>query len=343
MGVLAAIVVRAVICRLRVYMLPQLAARIQQAQSLILTTHKQCDGDGLGAALALYHALKKQGKTPRLLTIDGVPKKYDFLQHHRYAQNYTAQHDPIEATDLALVFDTNDCRLIEPLYSELQKKCHDILFVDHHPPLNDGPRPTPGSHIDTQAASTGEVVFQLIQKLGVEFDSDIAQALYTSIVFDTQVFRYIKNSPRSLQIGGQLLQWLKKPEDIHRALFATYTPDSLSYLGKMLHQVQYSQNNRIAMVDLRLQDLADYKLKAEDVKDVIDMMILVACVECAAVLREEAHGVWKLSLRTRNISALKIAERFGGGGHQHAAGALLKGELHALQQQVKACIQQQLV
>lgn len=319
-------------------MLQQLAARIKQAKSLLLTTHKQCDGDGLGAALACYHALKKQGKKVHMLSVDKVPQKYNFLNHHSIVQNYEASRPKLEPTDLALIFDTNDSRLIEPLYSELKKTSNEILFIDHHPPLQRGPQPTPHSYIDVQAASTGEIVFELLQHLGVELDTPIAQALYTSVVFDTQMFRHIKNSPKSLQVGGQLIKWLKSPEAIHRALFSNYTPASLTYLGHMLHQVEYFAKDRIAVVGLRLKDLDQYKLKAEDVKDVIDMMSLVSCVECAVVLREEKDQTFKLSLRTQSLSALNIAEHFGGGGHKHAAGALMQGEYAKLKKQIIDCI-----
>ncbi len=60
-----------------------LVRRIRSAKSIILTTHKQCDGDGLGAILALFHALKKTGVAVRAVTVDAVPRKYGFLEPHR--------------------------------------------------------------------------------------------------------------------------------------------------------------------------------------------------------------------------------------------------------------------
>ena len=63
-----------------------LIRRIQAADSVILTTHKQCDGDGLGAMLALYHGLRKSGKKVRALLVDGVPKKYFFLDPEKYLE-----------------------------------------------------------------------------------------------------------------------------------------------------------------------------------------------------------------------------------------------------------------
>ena len=173
-----------------------IAKKIRAAQSILLSTHKQCDGDGLGAQLALYHALRKIGKNVRIVCVDEVPKKYFFLEPEKYLEHFEGGlQTPIEKTDLVLIFDTNDRRLVEPLYSTLEEKAKQILFVDHHPVLNQGPEPTTGSFIDTRAASTGEISYFIIKALGIHLDENIAKALYTSIAFDTQLFKFVKSAP----------------------------------------------------------------------------------------------------------------------------------------------------
>src|SRR4051812_22548430 len=152
-----------------------LVRRIKAAQSLILSTHKQCDGDGLGAMLALYHGLRKTGKKVRVVLVDACPRKYHFLEPEKHLEVFEGKHEPIGATDLGLIFDTNDRRLVEPLFGAMTSKVKDILFVDHHPVLNEGPEPTAGSFIDVRAASTGEISYFILKGLGIRFDERIAQ------------------------------------------------------------------------------------------------------------------------------------------------------------------------
>ena len=149
--------------RLTTLKVDSLVKRIKSAKSILLSTHKQCDGDGLGAMLGLYHALKKDGKKVRVVTVDGVPHRYSFLKPEKFLDVFEDDHPEIEKTDLALIFDTNDKRLVEPLYEVLEDKVNTVLFVDHHPVLNQGPEPTPGSYINTKAASTGEIAYFLIR------------------------------------------------------------------------------------------------------------------------------------------------------------------------------------
>lgn len=309
--------------------------KIRAANSILLSTHKQCDGDGLGAQLALFHALRKMGKNVRVLCVDEVPKKYNFLDTDKYLENFEGPHTPIEPTDLALIFDTNDKRLVEPLYSELEKKAKEILFVDHHPVLNQGPEPTTGSFIDTRAASTGEISYFIIKSLGVHFDENIAKALYTSIAFDTQLFKFVKNSPTSHLICAELLAYVKNSEEIHRNLFATHTIEKVAFLSKVLGEIEYFGEGRVAILKLRAQDLLDHNLDMDDSRDVIDMIMHVNSLQAAALFREDAPNEYKMSLRSKGqVEVLGVAEAFEGGGHMYAAGASLKGNFEDIKRKV---------
>ena len=313
----------------------KIASMISKAKSLLLTTHKQCDGDGLGAGLGLYHALKKTNKKVRMLCVDEVPKKYDFLDHKIHLELFNKPHSPLQPIDLALIFDTNDRRLVEPLYSEMEKKCKKILFIDHHPILNQGPEPTAGSFVDTKAASTGEIAFFIIKMLKIPIDANIARAIYTSIVFDTQLFRYVRNSPHSHTICAELLLFEKKPEEVHNHLLSTFSRGKVTLLAKIFKEIEYHANGQIAVSLLRSKDLTDNNLDMDDARDIIDMIMNIKSVLIAALFREDHPQNYKLSLRSRKgIEVLRTAENFQGGGHTHASGATLKGDYQKLKKDI---------
>ncbi len=312
-----------------------LVRQINAAQSIILCTHKQCDGDGLGALLALYHGLRKSGKKVRVLLVDAVPKKYAFLDTEKYLETFDAVHSPLEATDLSLIFDTNDRRLVEPLYSSLEAKSREILFVDHHPVLNQGPTPTAGSYVETRAASTGEIAYFIIKGLGLRMDERIAQALYTSIIFDTQNFRFVRNSVNSHLIASELLTHLRNAELIHRSLFSTHTIEKVAFLAKVLGQIEYFGSGQIAVLKLTAKDLQDHNLDMDDSRDVIDMLMNVNTLQAAVLFREDAKNEYKLSLRSKgSIEVLGVAENFQGGGHMFASGAFIRGNYLELKEKI---------
>lgn len=320
-----------------------LGRRIMAASSILLSTHKQCDGDGLGALLSLYHGLRKLGKNVRVMLVDDVPKKYAFLEPEKYLQVFSSPHTPISQTDLSLIFDTNDRRLVEPLYTELQKHCREILFVDHHPVLNIGPEPTLGSFIDTRAASTGEISYFILKELNIRMDERIAQALYTSIAFDTQVFKFVKNSVNSHLIAAELLLFVNNAEEIHRHMFSTHTIDKVAFLAKVLGQIEYFGSGQVAVLKLHAKDLSDHSLDMDDSRDVIDMLMNVNSLQAAALFREDAKDEYKLSLRSKGkVEVLGIAEAFSGGGHMFASGAFVRGQYSDLKTKVVQLLLSQL-
>lgn len=312
---------------------------VRGANSLILSTHRQCDGDGLGAQLAIYYALKKMGKTVHVINIDKTPRKYRFLNPHAHIRYLEDGGVEVPVVDLALVFDTNDSRLVEPLYSRLNENSTPIAFVDHHPPLTHGPRPTAQSWVDTTCASTGEMAYQIIKGLKIPLDRDISRCLYTSITFDTQFYRYIRNSPTSHEIAAELLRHDIDPEDINRHLFSHQTAGKVAFLAKALGQIEFYDDGRTAFLKLCDEDLTFHQLEPDESRDVIDMLMNIESLEAAVLFREDAPNHYKMSLRSKGkLEILSIAEKLGGGGHMYAAGAFVRGELLPFKQSILSAI-----
>lgn len=316
---------------------------IQNAQSLLLSTHRQCDGDGLGAELALYYALRKIGKKAQVVNVDSTPRKYRYLAPDEHIVYFEEKSEFSQAADLCLIFDTNDERLLDPLFPVLKKNCKKIAFIDHHPVLKQGPQPTAESVIDTTCASTGEMAYRIIKALNIPLDRDIARCLYTSITFDTQLYRYIRNSPVSHQIAAELLTFDIDPEEVHRHLFGNQTVNKMAFLAKALGQIEYFSEGRLAVLRLKDADLFHYNLEPDESRDVIDMLMNIETLEAAVIFREDAENQYKVSLRSKGkIEVVSIAEALGGGGHAHAAGAFVKRPYPELKDKVVVALTEKL-
>lgn len=308
---------------------------IQNSKDILISTHKQCDGDGLGAQLGLYHALQNANKNVKVINVDEVPLKYSFLDFKGHIQDFTQNRTLPASADLCLIFDTNDERLIEPLFSELKKICKKIAFIDHHPVLKKGPLPSQDSWIDVTCASTGEMAYKIIKSLGLSLNLSSAKALYTSVAFDTQLFKYVRNSAMSHVIAAEALQFDIHPAQIIQGLFGRQTKGKMAFLGLVLQRIEYLENNRLAVLRLNHSEMKNHSLEADDLRDIIDFLMGIEEIEAAAVFREDAHETFKLSLRSKGlIDVLSVAEEVSGGGHVHAAGAYLYGPYEKVKSQV---------
>ena len=300
-----------------------LIRKIHLAKGVLLTTHKFGDGDGLGAMMSFYHGLKKTGKNVRVVTVDKTISRYDFLSIEQYGENFETLKTPIKKDQLALVFDTNDSRLIEPLYQELKKKCNEIIFIDHHLPLEKGPQPTPGSIINPEAASTGEIAYSILKKMDIPFDTVIAGSLYASVLFDTQRFKFIKNSKRSYQICADLHQYISNSYDIYNQLFCFASKEKLYLFSKAIHRVEFFNNDEIAILEMEAEEFSKNKLNTMISCDFIDRISEVSSVQIAVLILKISEGKYKLSFRSKVKDVAKLAENFDGGGHKNSSGATL--------------------
>ena len=59
--------------------LKEAAAKMLEAENLVITTHVNPDGDALGSSLALYQMLVRLGKNVEVLIDDDVPESFGFL------------------------------------------------------------------------------------------------------------------------------------------------------------------------------------------------------------------------------------------------------------------------
>lgn len=324
--------------------------KILQARSVWLTTHPQADGDGLACEAAMWLTLEKLGKSVKIMNFEPPGQKYRFLFEAGHlgkskslkVQVFDADLDPAPP-DLIILFDTNDFRLLEPMIrwrEGLKATGTDIpiLIVDHH----QGAIPEEAlAWVDRHAASSGEVLLAIIERLlkaeSKVMDEAIASSLYSSLVFDTQNFRYIRSSPSSHEIAAKLLPLVSEPEKIHEALFANLTPTKLGFLAAALSALRIEAEGTLAVVVLTRDLFQRYQAEANDSGDVIDMSLNVNSVKVALLLRQEADNTWKISLRSKKgYSVLETAQSFGGGGHINAAGATVKSaDSHSLETKIK--------
>ncbi len=320
-----------------------LSEQILAANTVWLSTHKNADGDGLGSEVAAYYALQSLGKKVHIIHNDQAPKRYDFLTKDiEIFSSSSLDTLPFSEQDLVLIFDTHDPLLCAPLFGFLQEKQIALHFVDHHVPVKKV-LPHVTYHIDESACCTGEIVFTLIKKLNIKFDQKIATALYASLIFDTQNFKFIRGSARPLLMGAELIEAGADHSKIQQNLYDNWTIQKMNYLAALIRMVTYKNTNKIALIKITKQDLQQHQLEADDVSDFVDLFMGIQSLDIAIVIREEAKDYYKLSFRSRTHEVLSWAQSFNGGGHLYSAGAWVQSSTEQIESRIDALISAQLI
>lgn len=289
---------------------------------VFISTHKFCDGDGLGAGLALCRGLKKIGKTPRFITLEEPHPKYRFMDKQKDIHIFNEDKTKIPKNSVFIFVDVNDIKLVQPLYSFIKKKQAQVYFIDHHPLIESKTTLSDCFFIDTQSSSTAELIYILLKKLNIPIDEQIAVCLFSSIVFDTNLFRDIKNSPRPFALAAKLVPKIPNVNVVYENLFKHLTTSKLSFMAR-LKDTEYYLNNKLAILCLKEEDFKKHNTDSTQAYDLIDIIRNVDTVESIILIIENNSGGFKLSMRSAKTNLLPLARAFGGGGHSHSAGAFV--------------------
>jgi phosphoesterase RecJ-like protein len=293
-------------------------------RGVVLSTHVNPDGDGLGSELALWHDLKRRGVTARILNNDPIHRKYGFLPGSEHIEVYDeAAHGAfVRGAALFFVLDNSAPerlgRLLEPARAGGALK----VCIDHHvttDPFWDV------NCIDVEAPASGQLVYQMIKALGGRITPEIALPLYVAYVMDTGHFRFSKTTADVHRIIGELMDTgAIDPPRVYRALFEGVSPGLNRLVAAALADTHYEYGGRFSWARITLAQLEANGGAEEDTGDLVNMLLSVEGVVASALIKEVAPERMKVSLRSLgDIDVHALAASLGGGGHRNASGVSL--------------------
>jgi phosphoesterase RecJ-like protein len=300
--------------------LRQAAAAIQAARQILIATHVNPDGDALGSLCGLALAGERLGKRVARISVDGVPEIYASVP----CVDRVVTAAPAGSFDLGIGVDADGSDRLGDAEPAILS-CPTIIDIDHHTGAD---RYGTIQLIDSTAAATGELIFDLIRELGVPLDREIAECLMMAIVTDTGAFRFPSVKPRTLRIAAELMEAGAHPAPIVEQVYGQRSPGATRLFGRALERMQRLPNGRFVWSALSREDFRETGARADETDGIINELRAVHGVDLAMLLREEEDGQVRVSFRAREgVDAAALAREFGGGGHRAASGATLPGPL----------------
>ena len=302
--------------------LSQIAKFILESKKIGITYHVSPDGDAVGSVLALFNALKSLNKDCYIISKDTLSENLKFLKG---SDEITGEiTEPVDETDVVVVL---DCGNLERVSANLKEFTGTIINIDHHL-SND--KYGDINYIDSNAAATAEIVFELLNLMGISFEKedsvikDIGTCMYTSIVTDTGAYRHSNVTERTHRISAVLKKIGVDNTFIYQSLFDNKDFSRIKLIGKALSSMQLILNGKVALLEIDKNFTADLGIDIGDTSDIISYGLQIKGVEVTLLLKEVEDGV-KASLRAKSyVDVRKIAEVFGGGGHIRASGIKIK-------------------
>jgi len=295
---------------------------IRARQRFVLSSHARPDGDSIGSQLAMAHALRSLGKEAVCVNADPAPAplmQFPGVPDIRIAPRVEGHFDA------AIIMECGD--LARTGVAGLDRSF--VINIDHHPG-NTGYGDL--TWFNPEAAACGEMVFDLVQALGVKLTVEIATHVYLAILTDTGSFHYSNMTPRTFDICRQALEAGIDPVMIARNVYDSNNMGRLKLFGAVLSGMQIDAAGRIAIIYLDHEIAREAGGTYEDTEGVVNLPLTVKDIQAVVFFKQVEGDEYRVSMRSKgDIDIGSVAKDFGGGGHRNAAGCSVNGAIDALQ------------
>lgn len=318
--------------------LNKIVGLIKDSKRSLVLAHQNPDGDTLGSMLALGAMLKKAGHAVDHVMSDPVPQSYKSLP---FAALVKLPTDKNIQQNHELAFSL-DCGSLERLGSsrakELWLKTQTTINIDHH---ISNEKFAKVNWIETDASSTGQLVYYLAKGLEQKITPEIATLLYATLLTDTGCFANSNTNADALIWGAELIKSGAQHEDIYRKAFLERPFKALKLAGAALNNLTLIEDGQIAWTYISSELMKSLMATGEDTEDIPDYIMKLQNIKVGVFFREDANEI-KVSLRSlTNFDVSEIAVFFGGGGHRRASGANIKGTLQEVKDLVLKKVQEE--
>lgn len=300
---------------------------INNSQRILITSHRDPDGDSIGSQLALDGFLQNFGKLTRIINQGCLPPRYVFLDPQKRIEKFNlgSEEKKIDFNpDLVFVL---ECPSLERLgkVKKIVPVESKIVNIDHHP---DNERFGIINYVDSKASAVGEMIYSLLKDYDFPISPMMANQIYAAILTDTGRFRYSNTSARCLSICAELIKLGADPKTLTNTIYFNHSLSFLKLLGTILGNLEVRDTGKICSMTIDRRLLSELGVNHQEIEGIVGYSLFLSGVEIGLLFTETEEGKTKVNLRSQNdFDVSKLAKIFGGGGHKNAAGCTLNYDL----------------
>jgi phosphoesterase RecJ-like protein len=290
---------------------------LRRAQRILAVTHVQPDGDAIGSVMGLALALRALGKTVVAACQDAPHPRFDYINGVR---------DMVQASDgefdLIVSLDASDLARLGTVFMPAQHAQIPMVVLDHH--VTNTQFGTVNV-VEPSFASSAELVLTLLKRMDLPLTGDVATALLTGVITDTQAFRTPNTTPDTLAAAMELMRAGANLTDVMRKSLVMRSFDSLRWLGAGLIAAQLDGRVAYALLTRKLRKEMGLRDERGDA-GLVGTLITALEADVAAVFVELSDGKIEIGFRAQpGFDVSQVALELGGGGHPAAAGCTIPG------------------
>ena len=264
-----------------------------------------------------------------------IDKRFAYLKNFNRIMTYNFALDlQIKA---ALILDSPGVKRLGKVAKLLPDRSHTVK-IDHHPEEDDF---AAISMAFEDASSTTQLVYEIIDQANITVDFDLAQAIYTGIVYDTGRFSFSNTTSRDMYVCGKMIDYGVEPSKINDRIFFENSFEAIRTIGKGLAKLEHYLNGYVNVIYLD-NSIMSVNHHGE-IEELANYSVAIRGGKVGMFIREIKPNYHKVSLRAKeDIDVNRVAKNFNGGGHTRAAGCRIEGTKSEVIDKLLAEIKKQL-
>lgn len=330
----------------------EIAARLARAERIGVITHAKPDGDAVGSSLALVRSLRLLGKEAHAVYIGPWISKFDPLIGDTpvvHVRHGCFDEPSLANADCIAVVDTGSWNQVADAREWIRPRREDVVIIDHHA-HGDGAMASMRL-VDTRAAAAAELVAEVCRHLldlpdARSLPLEVAEPIYLGLATDTGWFRHSNVTSAVFRLAADMVDCGVDHNRIFRLIEQSDAPARLALIGRALGSLEFLRDGRLAVMSLDARAISETHATPDELGGLTDLPQTVGSVRAVAVLTELEPALTKVSLRSkaveppeRPVDVNLVAQRLGGGGHLHAAGAKIHAPLGEAKRRVIAALE----
>ncbi len=294
---------------------------INQANKILIIQPDNPDGDSLGSAIGLEQILTSLNKETYMISGVNIPTYLNYIPgwdriEHELPNNF----------DLSIIVDNSSTSLIETyikngLWQRITAKPH--IIIDHH--QTDATINSANIRLnDETSAATAEIITTIASENNWKIPKSGREALVTAILSDSLGLTTRSTTAKTVRTIADLIEpdiSLAELENRRRESNRK-SPEIVHFKGKLLERIEYYENNKIAILTITWPEIEKYSPEYNPAILALEDMRLTTNTKIALILKLYPENKITGKIRTSLDAPIadKLAEHFGGGGHNHASG-----------------------
>lgn len=305
--------------------LDNILKEINNADSIVILTHENPDGDAIGTGLALYNALKKYGKKPDII-IPSYPHIFEFLP----GTSEIKEESDIEKYDLAI---SVDCATIKMLngFGKYFENAKTKINIDHH---STNTMFGDINFVNPDAPACAQIMLVILEHFNIEIDKSIGTCILTGIITDTGGFKYSGVTAETFEFVAWLLNRGINVSKVYKRVLQTKTRPNFELNRIALNRLEFLEDGKVTYTYITKEDEQKVNAQTGDYEGIVEVGRDIEGVEVSIFVHETDKG-YKISMRSNEyVNVADVCLILGGGGHQKAAGATIQGTLEQVKEKV---------